>query len=501
MNKKIFTLSFVLFFGTMLTHGQTLDTFLDHTDTFFKKYTERGLISYKAISSSELGKLTEMIAEMEVSKLEEEQQKAFLINAYNLLVIKTVMEQYPIASPNEITGFFDWNKYLIGGRELSLNELEKDWILETFEDARLHFVLVCAAVSCPAIKNSVYRPGQLEQQLEQQTYLAINDPSFIYLNETEETIYLSEIFRWYAADFGTTRDIRSFINRYRDQPLPADYKIRYYPYNWLLNDLNPVKRSGNPGFIRASRLLAKGQFELKIFNSLYTQKQYDGFEELNSRSSYFSSFIQFIKGGNKRYNWGLDLVIRSHVVNDFVNSSPFGAIQTSNFDTYRTLAGGDSLRTAGGELIDTYGRFGPAHIGPKIKFHPFKKYRNLSFQQTLYLPLDKKVDGQLISFSQLFYDQLIGTRSQLFVEASLWTPLQPSFRVDPFLKVFYSYFPSDRWTIYGMVGLPNEIGGGLKFLLADHVELELLYTNYLIQRIGVNDRIAETFNLGIRIMR
>lgn len=488
-----------LFLGHSLLYSQSFSRFETQTTSFLKAHTQNGKVQYKNINTTALEELIQAIGTINYGTFTKPQQKAFLINTYNLLVIQAVIEQYPIASPNEITGFFDWNKYIISGKKKTLNELEKELLVE-FKDPRLHFVLVCGAKGCPPIIPEAYSADNLEEQLEQQTRLAINDASFIYLNTTEKIAYLSEIFRWYVADFKPAGGIRTFINQYRQESIPANYKIRYYDYNWQLNDANPVLRSGNPAFFRASRLLKKGQSELKIFNSLYTQKQYDGFDSFSTRSSYFSSFFQYLHGSNKWYNLGFDFVIRSHIVNDFVENAPFKAIQAFNFDEYRKLPAGDSLRNAEGAAIKTYGRFGLSHFGPKIKLHPFKNNRNLSFQQTIYLPLVDKVDGQTISFTQLFYDKLIGTRSQLFAEASLWTPLRPTFRIAPFIKVFYSYFPTAKWTIYGMVGLPYEVGVGTKLLVSKQFEIELLYTNYALQRIAIKDRVAQTFNLGFRFM-
>lgn len=498
---RCFLLPIFLFFSFNFSNAQSVTSFFQQTDDFLKKHVSNGQVYYKKINTKELRSITQLIGSIDYKNLPDSIQKAYLINVYNILVIQAVKEQYPIASPLEVTGFFDWKEYKIGGKKLTINDLEKKELLVKFKDPRLHFALVCAAKSCPPIHATAFQSGNIEQLLNQQTIGALNDESFIYLKPAEKTAYLSQIFRWYADDFKIAGGIRSFINQYRKEPIPADYKIRYYDYNWQLNDAQPVLRSGNPAFFRASRLLRKKQFELKLFNSLYTQKNYDGFEQLNTRSSYFSSFVQYLHGSNKSYNLGFDFVVRSHVVNDFVGNSPLKAIQAFNFDEFRTYSNGDSLSTSDGSAISTYGRFGLAHFGPKIKFHPFRNNRNFSLQQTVYIPLQMKVDGQTISFTQLFYDRLIGTRTQLFVEASLWMPLSPTFRVDPFLKVFYSYFPTSRWTVYGMVGLPNEVGAGMKFLVSKHFEVELLYTNYAIEKIVRNSRRAQTFNIGFRFMR
>nr|HMS51343.1 hypothetical protein [Chitinophagales bacterium] len=67
----------------------------------------------------------------------------------------------------------------------------------------------------------------------QQTRRAINDNSFIQVNTKAKTVAISKIFEWYASDFGT--NALQYINQYRNNPIPADYKLSFYEYNWKLN--------------------------------------------------------------------------------------------------------------------------------------------------------------------------------------------------------------------------------------------------------------------------
>ena len=111
------------------------------------------------------------------------------------------------------------------------------------------------------------------------------------------------------------------------------------------------------------------------------------------------------------------------------------------------------------------------------------------------------LDGQYISFTQFFYDRLIGTKFQLFAEVSFWTPVSPEFKINDFYKIFFSYFPTNRWTVYATTTIPFEYGAGTKFFITPYLELELLYT-YLapIERYVGFSR-PTTFNLGIRYQR
>ena len=69
-----------------------------------------------------------------------------------------------------------WHK-----KKLTLNELENTIIRPQFNDARLHFALVCGAVACPPIIKQAYTPQNIEQLLNQQTKAAINNSDFIII--------------------------------------------------------------------------------------------------------------------------------------------------------------------------------------------------------------------------------------------------------------------------------------------------------------------------------
>ena len=104
------------------------------------------------------------------------------------------------------------------------------------EEARFHFVLVCAGLGCPPIINQAYLPDTLESQLQTQTQLALNDPEFI--RTKGKRVQLSQIFEWYKEDFVRNGTVIQYINRFRKNPIPEKAKVSYYPYDWTLNQQN-----------------------------------------------------------------------------------------------------------------------------------------------------------------------------------------------------------------------------------------------------------------------
>ena len=236
MHTKILSFAFILAF--QLSIGQTLHDFFKKTDVFLKTDVNNKKVDYESIKKNPttLNDLIKTIDEMNLSKESDLNKKAFYINAYNLIMISAIVSKYPVKSPMDIAGVFDKTKYDIAGNKLTLNDIENKMIRAKYNDARIHFVLVCGANGCPPITNFAYLPEKLDEQLDKQTKLAINNSQFIKINEKSKKVEVSQIFEWYNEDFVTKKStLIDFLNKYLAKPIDKNYKISYYNYDWSLN--------------------------------------------------------------------------------------------------------------------------------------------------------------------------------------------------------------------------------------------------------------------------
>lgn len=212
-----------------------LSEFFSKSNTFLSTYVANGKVDYKTLAAdpTALNKLTDMIATADLSDVDKNTRTAFYINAYNILTIKSVVANMPLKSPLDVAGFFDTKQHQIAGAKLTLNEIENTKLRP---DARVHFVLVCAANGCPQIINEAYMPDKIQNQLNTQTKKALSDSNFIRVDASTKTVAISQIFEWYKDDFikdaGT---VINYINKFRTTPIPADYKVTTYEYDWKLN--------------------------------------------------------------------------------------------------------------------------------------------------------------------------------------------------------------------------------------------------------------------------
>jgi Protein of unknown function, DUF547 len=165
-----------------------------------------------------------------------EETLAFYINAYNILALKMVVDNRPLASIRDIGSVFKsvWKRPAgnIGGQTVSLDDIENGR-LRKMGEPRIHLAIVCASVSCPDLRTEVYRSDRLEAQLDAQCTDFLNNPGK-GLRRSGERAEISKIFKWFADDFAVQGGVAAFVRRYH--PLPDTVSLRpSIDYNWSLN--------------------------------------------------------------------------------------------------------------------------------------------------------------------------------------------------------------------------------------------------------------------------
>ena len=248
------SLVIVLFVLLMMFLGQVnAAQNLDYTmyDSMLKKYVSDGTVDYLKWKKNDLVTFEQYInslAKVSLTNLNENEQKAFWINAYNALTIYAVLKHIPangllakVFSVQMVLGFFDKITYSVAGETLTLNDIEKEKLRAAFHDPRVHFVLVCASRSCPKIQNASFMAEDLEERLDSAARNFIQDVSRNRLDQKNNVFYLSEIFRWYDSDFiASAATVMDFIKKYTGKEA-SEYisthtvKIQYLFYDWLVN--------------------------------------------------------------------------------------------------------------------------------------------------------------------------------------------------------------------------------------------------------------------------
>jgi hypothetical protein len=189
-----------------------------------------GFLADRQILENYLDRLSQSVPDRNWST---PRQLTYWINAYNAFTIQLILDHYPVKSIRDIDQAWDVEFIRLGEEEYSLNQIEHEIIRKQFEEPRIHFALVCAAVSCPPLLNEAYSPEKLDEQLEQRSRSFINDPK---KNAIEpKKIRVSQIFNWFKEDFTKNGALIDYLNRFSETKINADAEVVFMEYDWGLN--------------------------------------------------------------------------------------------------------------------------------------------------------------------------------------------------------------------------------------------------------------------------
>lgn len=222
-------------------------------------YVVNGLVKYKEMKSDKrLDEYLNQMSRIEPEKILNKNDKlSFWINVYNAFTLKLIVDNYPVESINDlhtggliigqILGKTVWHKewIKIGGKTLSLNNIEHDIIREEFNEPRIHFALVCAALSCPPLRFEAFEGFKLNEQLEDQAKKFFNDNTKNQFDIEAKTAKLSKILDWYDEDFGKNdEEVLKYISQFLPNEVSknirnnlSQWDIEYLGYDWELNEV------------------------------------------------------------------------------------------------------------------------------------------------------------------------------------------------------------------------------------------------------------------------
>jgi len=173
-------------------------------------------------------------------------QLAFWINAYNAFAIQGILDGLTPAPYLGWYRYFKSREYGVGGQRLTLSDLEHEILRGRFREPRIHFAIVCASASCPALPSSAYHSEDLDRQLDLAAQRFINDSSRNRFDRSNKVARLSKIFDWFEEDFtAAAGSVQKYVSRYVNDPelgqeiSNVPYRIEYLGYDWSLNGIAP----------------------------------------------------------------------------------------------------------------------------------------------------------------------------------------------------------------------------------------------------------------------
>jgi hypothetical protein len=233
-----------------------------------------GMVNYKELKRRkfELKRLLDKFDDLdrkEYNAWPQEDKIAFWINAYNLQMLKIIVDNYPIESsrfyrlfwpPNSIRhirGIWTDHKFMVMDEEFTLSEIEKRFFRQQFDEPRIFFALSQASISSPPLRNEPYCGDMLDQQLDDQTRKFLTCPHGFRIDRDTKTVYLSAMLQstWFGDRFlpkydtdkkfkdqqPPVRAVLNFITNYVPDSNVSfleveNYTVAYLKYDWTLNE-------------------------------------------------------------------------------------------------------------------------------------------------------------------------------------------------------------------------------------------------------------------------
>ncbi|MBS1536145.1 MAG: DUF547 domain-containing protein [Bacteroidetes bacterium] len=246
-NIKIYLMFLVIIIVTGVNTLKATENF-SHVafDSLLQKNVKDGKVYYQGFNTQPFKDYIYEIAHATPQEWPRDEQLAFWLNTYNACVISNMIIYGSIQSPLKKKGFFDVDKFSVGGMELSLNQIENEVIRANFPTYLVHFGLVCAAVGCPKLNDRAFCSKTAKKQLEINMHEYMTSTMGARLDRETKTLKLSKIMDWYHKDFdigGGKKKLLEVIIPYLKQEdidfikaNKSDITIDFFEYDWSSNE-------------------------------------------------------------------------------------------------------------------------------------------------------------------------------------------------------------------------------------------------------------------------
>ena len=241
-------------------------------DQLLDVYVRDGFVYYNALRV-ERGALDRYVASLNspaaaaLADGSAEEQMALWINAYNALVLRTVIDhfpirgrakEYPASSIRQIPGAFERDAHRVAGRTVSLDEIEKE-ILDDFADARVFLALGRGAYGGGRLRSEAFDGPTIARQLEAVQAEIVDREALVRIDRAGNLISMSPVFSWREDEFvdsfadkadplfkqrsGIERAVLALIMPHLSTPEAIfvqqnTFKMQFHEFDWRLNDLS-----------------------------------------------------------------------------------------------------------------------------------------------------------------------------------------------------------------------------------------------------------------------
>ena len=237
-------------------------------DAILDVYVRDGMVYYRALKADR-ARLDALVAQMASASVDAEardEKLAFWLNAYNAIVLKSVVDHYPIQgsakgypahSLRQVPGAFDKTTHRVAGRMLTLDQIEQT-VLPEFRDPRVYLALGRGAIGGGRLRSEAFAAQRLEAQLSEVASECASRTQCVQIDRENDKVSVSPIFSWREKDFTEAyadkaptlyaerspleRAVLAFVQprlltTEKDFLEQNTFRLAYHPFDWALNDL------------------------------------------------------------------------------------------------------------------------------------------------------------------------------------------------------------------------------------------------------------------------
>ncbi len=218
-------------------------------DRLLHRYVHDGVVDYTGIRGAGRDELDAYLGELSsvssTASWGRDEALAFWLDAYNAWTVKLIVDHPGVTSIKKVTTVGSpWKLSFIpmratGAESISLDDIEHGVIRPKFADPRIHVAVVCASISCPALRSEAYVGSRLDAQLDDQARAFLADTTRNQVDAGRKVLRISSIFDWYGKDFEATGGVRAFLERHGPpamaQGAREGWPIEHLDYDWGLN--------------------------------------------------------------------------------------------------------------------------------------------------------------------------------------------------------------------------------------------------------------------------
>ena len=213
-------------------------------NSILKKYVSKGtrnninlnLVQYSHLKNDPAWqRLISQMSNFPQNKLQNRSQKlAFYINVYNIFTIDLIINHGVPTSIKKISNqVWQLKQVTLENKKYSLDHVEHA-VIRPLNEPRIHFALVCAALSCPDLRNEAYQSSKLNYQLKQQSVAFLSNPTK-GLRKQGNVLHVSKIFEWFRSDFDSAGGVLTFLQSHSKSADKNSIVQTDLKYDWSLN--------------------------------------------------------------------------------------------------------------------------------------------------------------------------------------------------------------------------------------------------------------------------